>query len=421
VDVMYVFRELEKQVNPFLDRKEVIAIVGARQVGKTTFLQYLQHNLEKVGKVVKFITFEKKSDLLLFQNQLEDFKDLYKQYQVVIIDEFQYAKDGGKKLKYLYDTTQIKFIISGSSSLELTFQTGKYMVGRMFNFSLYPFSFREFLSVADKELYLLIQERIPNPSLEDFNLRLAFGSEINLRLERLMERYLIWGGYPAVVLANTDEERKKILEGILENYLLRVINSLLQLASEGELINLIKALATQIGNLIVYKELSNVCGLTYKELIKHLQILKQTYIIDLIKPYFTNKRTELVKNPKVYFLDTGLRNLALLDFRALQVRNDIGSLVENYTFSFLKQKLTYLERLNFWRTKSQAEIDFVIEKHQKVIPIEVKYSLNPSIGKSLYSFIHKFSPDKAIILTKGVIGEKKINNCWIKFIPVYYF
>lgn len=417
---MYVSRELETQINPFLERKEVIGIVGARQVGKTTYLQHLRHNLEKAGKSVKFITFEKRGDLSLFQDSLEDFKDLYKQYQVVIIDEFQYAEDGGRKLKYLYDTTGVKFIISGSSSLELTFQTGKYMVGRMVNFVLYPFSFREYLSVKDKELYLLIQERFPSPSLEDFKIKSVFGLEINSRLQRLFETYLIWGGYPAVVLAETDAQKQKILEGILENYLLRDIRSLLQLATETELIRLVKALSAQIGNLIVYTELSNISGFSYKGLLKHLHILKETYILDIIKPYFTNKRTEILKNPKVYFLDMGLRNSVLSDFRPFEVRNDVGRIVENHVFIFLKDMFSQLDSLNFWRTKAQAEVDFIVRKGEQIIPVEVKYSSNPVIGKSLYSFINKFSPPLIIVLTKGFTDERKVNNSWVRFIPVYY-
>ena len=141
-----------------------MSIIGPRQAGKTTFIKSIASELEKRNKKVKFITFEKRGDLELFQNSIEDFKDLISEYQYVIIDEFQYAKDGGQKLKYLYDTTRVKFIISGSSSLELTFQTGKYMVGRMLDFQLLPFSFREFLSFQDKELYRLLERRVNTDS-----------------------------------------------------------------------------------------------------------------------------------------------------------------------------------------------------------------------------------------------------------------
>ena len=418
---MYINREIEKQIKPFLNRKEIIAIIGPRQAGKTTFLLYLQKELEKSGKSVKFLTFEKKEDLDLFQKNIEDFKDLYQQYQVVIIDEFQYAKQGGKKIKYLFDTTKIKFIISGSSSLDLTFQTGKYLVGRIFNFTLLPFSFREYLAYTDKQIYSLLLKRMPDISFLNFRLKQSFGEVINKKLEKLFENYLVWGGYPSVILAKTNQEKQKILESISEGYLLKDIRILLQLATEDELTRLIKFLANQIGNLVEYKELSNSSGLLHKDLKRHLQILQQTYIIDLIKPFFTNKRTELVKNPKVYFFDSGLRNFVISDFRPCSERDDIGRLVENYVFNVFSRRATVLESLKFWRTKSKAEVDFIIQNRQAVIPIEVKYSSKPIIGKSLYSFIDKFSPKKAMVLTKGFIGEKKADGCKIQFIPVYYF
>lgn len=414
---MYIHRELENLIKPFLKRKEILAILGSRQVGKTTFLEYLASQLKKEGKFVKFITFEKRGDLELFDN-IEDFKDLHKKYQIIIIDEFQYAKQGGQKLKYLFDTTKTKYIISGSSSLDIKFQTGKYMVGRMFKFMLWPFSFREYLSYVDNELYGIVNLRIPNTF--SFPIKKSFGPEINSRLEKLFEEYLIFGGYPAVVLAKTQKEKEKILESILENYLLKDIKTLLQLATENELTKLARLLATQMGNLINYKELSSSSGLNYKELLRHLEILKQTYIIDLIRPYFTNKRTEITKNPKVYFIDTGFKNLVLSDFRKLGQRKDAGSLVENYVCMALKRKSNGFQDINFWRTKSKAEVDFIIQKENKVIPIEVKYSLNPTIGKSLYSFIEKFSPPRGFVFTKGHTGEARIKNCKIKFIPVYY-
>lgn len=417
---MYIHRELEDRIEPFLKRKEAVAIVGPRQSGKTTFLKYLEAEFVKSKKQVKFLTFERLADLNLFQENIDDFKDLYENYDILIIDEFQYAKEGGQKLKYLYDTTKTKFIISGSSSLELTFQTAKFMVGRLLKFSLAPFSFHEFINSHDKELYRLIKKRIPDIFSYRFKLAYAFGKELNLRIQKLFQEYVIYGGYPACVLAKRETEKQKILEGIFESYILKDIRSLLQLATEDELIRIVKILSTQIGNLIEYKELSNASRLNYKSLLKNLEVLRQTYILDFIKPFFTNRRTELTKNPKVYFLDLGLRNWICTDFRDLDKRDDCGELIENFVFLILNKRAEFFRRLNFWRTKSKAEVDFVIQSPQGPIPIEVKYTTSPSVGKSLYSFIKKFSPQRAIILTKGFIEEKRIGNCRVQFIPVYY-
>lgn len=417
---MYIYRQLEKEIKPFLKRKEALSIIGPRQAGKTTFIKRLENQLKKEKKKVKFLTFEKRADLDLFQENIEDFKDLMSQYQYVIIDEFQYAKSGGQKLKYLYDTTKIKFIVTGSSSLELTFQTGKYMVGRMLDFRLAPFSFREFLSFKNKESFDLLENRINTNSILKFNVKNGFGRQINERLFAELEKYVIYGGYPAVVLSGTNKEKQKVLENILEKYLLRDIKSLLKLATEDELLKLSRFLASQAGNIIKYEELSNVSGLSYRDVIKHLNILEKTFIINLIKPFFTNKRTELTKNPKNYFIDLGLRNYLLVDFRAIKNRNDSGAIMENYAHNLLNS-LNLTLNLKYWRTKSKAEVDFVIEDEQKIYPIEVKYVSKRIVGKSFYSFIDKFNPKAGIILTKDYLAEEKIKNTKVKFIPLSYF
>jgi uncharacterized protein len=415
---MYIERMLAQKIKPFLARKEAISITGPRQAGKTTLTKHLQQELKKTHQKIWALTFERKADLDLFEKNIEDFKTLCEAYDCVIIDEFQYAKNGGRQLKYLYDTTKVKFIITGSSSLELTFQTGKYMVGRIFNFELAPFSFKEFASM-DRELDPLLKKINPE-MLFDFQIKAGFGAEINQRLAKKLEDFMLFGGYPAVCLSKTVVEKKKVLEGLVENYLLKDIKSLLNLATDDELMRLAKFLAAQIGNLVKYDELSDTSSLPYAQVLKHLNVLEKTYILNLIKPFFTNKRLELSKNPKCFFVDLGLRNQLLDDFRPMEARNDAGAIAENYAFSMLRKNFPELP-LKYWRTKSKAEVDFVIEKDGAVIPIEVKYCSKRIVGKSLYSFIEKFSPSKALILTKDYLAEEKIGTCTVQWIPLGYF
>ena len=254
----------------------------------------------------------------------------------------------------------------------------------------------------------------------DFDIKNGFGEQINKRLVEKLEKYVIYGGYPAVALSTTEQEKKKTLAGIAENYLLKDIKGLLNLATEDKLVKLSKFLALQIGNMIKYEELSSASGLSYKETLKHLNILEKTFIMKLIKPYFTNKRTELTKNPKSYFMDLGLRNFLIDDFRALRARNDAGAVMENYAYNLL-QSLDITSGLKYWRTKSKAEVDFIIERQRNIYPIEVKYVSKKIIGKSFYSFIDKFKPKIGIILTKDYLGEEKIKNTKVKFIPLSYF
>ena len=416
---MYIHRELEKEIQPFLKRREALAIVGPRQAGKTTFLTHLVKYFESKRKRVRFFTFENRTDVELFEKDIHDFKQLIEPYDCVIIDEFQYAKEGGQNLKYLYDTTNIKFIISGSSSLELTFQTGRYMVGRLLTFNLGPFSFREYLSYVEPELFQALTKKISHTKLSSFKIEQGFGDVLHERLTHALEIYCIYGGYPAVVLARTMAEKQKLLEGIINTYLLKEIKGLLHLASERGLLTTTRLLAAQIGNLVSYQELSASSSLSYQEVKRHISILEKTFILRIVRPFFKNKRTEVVKNPKTFFLDLGLRNFLLSDFRPLQTRNDFGAIMENHAYNALSS-LHPGREIRFWRTKSKAEVDFVIEKEGRLYPLEVKYSGRPKIGKSLYSFINKFNPDSAFVLTRDIQAKQKIGETTVRFTPLSY-
>lgn len=207
-------------------------------------------------------------------------------------------------------------------------------------------------------------------------------------------------------------------------------------------------LANQAGDLINYNNLANDSR-SYFEQIKHyLFILEETFIIALLKPFFTNKATELKKNPKIYFVDTGIRNYILRNFNELDIRPDKGKIVENSIFTQLKIK--QVDFLKYWRTLAKAEVDFIIEinpvrnsrcqkfsrtsniKTQKtdisngvngkLIAIEVKYSSfkMPKVSRSFKNFLLQYSPEKALVLTKDFWGELTINKTVVKFIPVWY-
>mgnify|MGYP001607904850 FL=1 len=420
----YIHRTLEDTIKPYLDRKEAISIIGPRQAGKTTFVQKL---IESIGqtKKIKFITFENQADLNLFNSDIESFKNIITQYDLVTIDEFQYAKDGGKNLKYLYDTTNIKFIVTGSSSLDLTFHTDKYMVGRLLSFTLPPLSFREFLSYKDIDLWHLTNS-VSTTGISSFKPSNGFGEEINHRLTKLAEEYAVFGGYPAVITTDDKEQKKAILNNIVDKYMLKDVKELLRLATDAEMIRLQKSLAAQIGGMVKYEALSNACDLPFRDVKEHLAILEKTYVISLVSPFFRNKQTDISKNPKVYFFDLGFRNSILNDFQDIEGRPDKGQIMENFAFNLMQREYVFVPNghktaLKYWRSKSKAEVDFVIENGPELLPIEIKYSSNKVAGKSMYSFINRFEPPLAVILTKDFTAEDKIDNTRVIYAPITYF
>ena len=176
---------------------------------------------------------------------------------------------------------------------------------------------------------------------------------------------------------------------------------------------LINALALQIGNIINYHELSNISGFNYHDLLNYINILEKTFICIRSTPFYINKRTELVKAPKIFFLDNGFRNIILKNFQLIKNRIDKGALYENFIVSELIKKDL---KIRYWRTKSKAEVDFVIEKHDRIIPVEIKSDLKePMISKSFSSFINKYKPKKGLILSERLFEEKNK----IKFRPIF--
>lgn len=412
---MFIYRKILDKIEPFLARKEIIALLGPRQAGKTTLLQYIQGLCEADNKKVLFLTFEKTADLELFESGSDDFLAKYGRYEVIIIDEFQYAKNGGKQLKYLFDTTQIKFIISGSSSFDLKYQTLKYLVGRIVSFYVWPFSFSEYIGVVDPDLDAARREK----KLSLFEDSSRISAPLSEQFVRRFEEYAVWGGYPEAVLSSQIDIRRTLIENIFDTYITRDIRSLLQLATDRELITLIRLLSGQIGSTISYTELSRAIGISSVQVKHHISILSETFITFLLSPFFGNRRSEVIKTPKVYFFDTGVRNFALNDFRSLGERADAGTLVENAFFiNHIAQHGT--DSLHYWRTKNQAEVDFVWRVEGKIIPIEIKYSSNPKPGKSFYSFLERYKSQDAYILTKDVYADEKILETQVKYRPVWY-
>ncbi len=399
---MYIERLLENKIRKYLRRKEIIAIVGARQCGKTTLMKHIFTGLENA----KFISFDDQKILQIFEEDTDLFiKSYIEGMDFIFIDEFQYAKEGGKKLKYIYDTKDVKIIISGSSAAELSIQSMKYLVGRIFVFTLFPLSFEEFLKYKNNKLNetIIEKELLSHVVIET--------------TKKMYDEYLIFGGYPAVVLAETKEEKIEILKNIYNTFLLREIREILQISEDTKLIRLIKALALQIGKEVNYNELSMITTFKYNDLIKYLSILKKTFICLESKPYFSNKRKELVKMPKLYFLDTGFRNIAIENVQEAEKRADKGELNENFVAAEISKKDL---RLNYWRTKAGAEVDFIIEKENKIIPIEVKTLLKePKYGKSFINFVGYYKPTDGIILSRDYFYDAKIKQTKVKFRPIF--
>jgi len=395
---MYIKRFLEEDIKKYFGKREIIAVIGPRQSGKTTLLRHFYESC----KNAIFLDFEDRQTLELFSEDINSFIDLYiKKHDYVFIDEFQYAKEGGKNLKYIYDNCRTKIIISGSSATELSIQSIKFLVGRIFVFTLHPFSFEEYLNYKNSELYSISKKR-------------KLTMPIINRIMPYFNEFCIYGGYPRVILSEDKSEKELVLRNIYNTYFLKEIKEILNLPEDYKLSKLIHALSLQIGNIINYKDLSDITGFNHKDLLKYLNVIEKTFIIARSLPFHKNKRTELVKSPKAFFIDSGFRNAVIKNFQPIENRPDKGSLYENFVASeLLKAGI----ELKYWRTKSMAEVDFIVERDSNVTPIEIKSNLTrPNFSKSFLSFIEKYGPKKSFIMSEKLFTKKNNTN----FRPIFY-
>lgn len=400
---MYIKRKKEQEIRDLLETREILALIGPRQAGKTTMLQKIFNDLKEreKNKKASFISFEDRDVLSLFNSNIKNFADTYVvANDFLFVDEFQYSKKGGEKLKYLFDTFDTKIIISGSSAIDLTVETIKFLVGRVFVIELQPFDFEEFLSFKDSNYYQLYQKNKIN--FAKLNKSKSLATEQIKIFQKYFEEYVIWGGYPRVVISKSRGEKETVLKNIYNTYFLKEVKSLIDITNDYQFEKLIKLLALQVGSLVEYKNFTNEVDASFESVKKYLNFLEKTYISKLIQPFYNNKRKEIVKAPKVFFFDTGLRNAVVNDFRMLDDRTDSGELLENAVWMQVWRK--EIESY-YWRDKNKNEIDFILNlPENKKVAIEVKKNLQKC--KKAPMVFEKNYPNIAVLCAYFKVSEK---------------
>jgi len=415
----YINREIFDKIAAHLDKPEITLLTGSRQVGKTVLLEQLKSFLISEKKILSENVLWYNLDLIqdweTFQSQsafIEFLRGRSKQKKIyVFIDEAQKVPEAARFFKGVYDSKlNAKLVLTGSSSLEIKAKLKETLAGRKRIFHIPSFSFYEFLSAKDK----FLAEYLKN---ED-----SIGEIDQKKLNLYYEEYLIFGGYPRVVLSESQEEKIAILREIFSSYVEKDVVGFLEVKNKTAFNRMIKLLAAQIGQLVNIGELALHLGIDRHTVERYILALEETFVIKKITPYFVNPRQEIIKAAKVYFLDSGMGNLSLENFQSFPGRSDKGSLLENGVCSDLLNLCENRSaRLHFWRTKQKTEVDFVIEKGRELLPIEVKSLLGKAIVlPPLKLFIEKFSPQKAVVVNLS-FGDKRVKyaNTEVDFIYPY--
>lgn len=398
-----------------LNNPEITILVGSRQAGKTTLMEMLKNDLITRGEETLSLNLDREEDVLFFKNQLAlvdkmklNFGDK-KGY--VFIDEIQRLENAGLFLKGIYDRKlPYKLIVTGSESLELKEKIHESLAGRKRMFEISTLSLEEFVNYKTDYKY--------ENKLSDF-----FRVEALLS-NSLLKEYLLWGGYPRVVLAQKESDKIATIGDIYDSYLEKDVKQLLGIVKGEEFTKLLMILADQIGKVANVSEISSTLGIDRETTKKYLWLLKKTFIIDEVRPFYKNLRKELTKRSVFYFNDLGMRNYILnrLDLRNLEI--DGGFLFQNLVYFRLKN-IVSLEpsKINYWRTLDGAEVNFVINSGSSIWPIEVKYSglKEIKITRSMNSFIDAYHPRRFTIVNLKLKSQEKVGDVEYEVLPIGEF
>jgi hypothetical protein len=374
--------------------EKVYLVVGPRQVGKSTLIWKYLSTTQKPFLYLNCEEMAVREWLTSPAIFLQDFHDFIDPLVPLFFEEIQRIPEAGLFLKGLVDRKPgMSIFATGSSSFDLEAETRESLAGRASRHRLLP------LSLA--EISKRINEK--RPILQ------------NQYLEKEIERMLCYGGYPTVVLSDKPELE---LSGLVEAFIIRDASDRFQVRLPGAFRKILELASSQIGNLCNYSEWASLAGISNDTVSEYVQILQDSHIIRLVRPFVGGKRAELTSMPKVFFIDHGIRNLIFGGFQPVAKRPDQGALWENFAFEEIYKNIhPMLDSIRFWRSKSGAEVDFVVEHQGRLAACEVKAGdVRGKISRSVRSFIEAYAPEVLFIVSSKSYDPLKIENTEIRFI-----
>jgi len=361
------------QIEEKLFQKKIIILYGARQVGKTTLTKSI---IEKYKDKSLYLNADESDVHYNLENKTSsELKNFIGSKKLVIINEAQRIINISLTLKLLIDNyPDIQIIATGSSSFDISNKIIEPLTGRKFEFHLYPISMKEMV--------------------QNFNL---------IDEKRLLEDRIIYGIYPEILLLDQDKKETH-LKLLAQSYLFKDIFQFDEMKNTHIFEKLLQALALQIGSEVSFTEIARSLEIDQKTVQRYIDILEKAFIIFRLPPLFSNKRKELRKLRKIYFYDTGIRNLNPLSLRQDQ---DKGGLWENF---LICERMKYLQSIQkdplkyFWRSQSGKEINYVEEINGKFEAYEFKYSHKKNVTISKI-FSENYSPTLFKVINKDNWSE----------------
>lgn len=419
----YIKRHIIDIVLSRIKQDNVIVLTGARQTGKTTLCENLIP--QYLNKAFTYISFDDPDERLKFQKSpvaiLESMKT-----PLVILDEVQKIPSLFDPLKFVVDKQKRKgtaqkniFILTGSSQLMLLKNIKETLAGRIALLNLYPFSLAEISETNGVSLLtkLLADENLTKADIEQFN---SLPSEQIRNLIQKRNEHQSWGGYPPVWQKKEKADKINWLKDYRKTYIERDISDVGQVSSIDAFVQTQKLLCARTAQILSISEVARDISLAVNTIKKYINLLSMSFQCYLLPPYYENIGKRFIKSPKIYFPDAGLNRIILGE-----VGISSGASYESWVFSELikcKQLQRFEPEMFFYRTNAGMEIDFLLKRENRILPVEVKASdkVAHADARSLESFMteHKKTVPLGLIIYRGRELNEIRKNIWA--VPDWY-
>ncbi len=389
-DEFLIERELSNKIKEFKDDDFIIIISGVRRCGKSTLLHQLR------TEESYYVNFD---DERLIDFEVSDFQVLYEllielfgEKKIFFFDEIQNVKGWERFVRRLHDSG-MKIYVTGSNASMLSKELGTHLTGRHISFTLYPFSFKEFLK------------------FKKFDVKEKLTSKDRSNIKRLFNEYLNEGGFPEYLRTG----KKEYLKSVFENIIYRDIIVRYNLKSEKPLMETVLFAASNIGKEISFNEVRKITGLSSATTIKeYFHYLSNSYIAFLIPRFDFSLKKQAYFNKKIYFIDS-----AMARFVGFRHSEDSGRLLENTVFLALKREN---DEIFFYKEKN--ECDFIIREKGRINrAIQVTQYLKKNNREreinGLIEALKKFKLKQGLILTYDQEEEITIREKKIMIKPVW--
>jgi hypothetical protein len=365
-------RYLHDDILSSLKHFPAVLLTGARQVGKSTLAQQL------IGSSwnAKYLTLD---DRVILDAALRDPDGFIADASTpVVIDEVQRAPDLLRAIKRTIDRkrTPGQYLLTGSANLMTLPKVSETLAGRIALHNLYPFCWPELM---EKPKPVILTHLFKTTSAKEF-IKYFSSSSGNDHKKEIIQRILS-GGYPPVVLMNSARAQQQWFSAYLQTYLERDLLNIKAIENIPDFNRLLSIAAFRTGGLLNLSDLSRETGLPFSTLRRYMNLLEVTYQLFLLRPYFAHGVKRLVKTPKLYLTDTGMSShlRGVEEWSLLEHQKQAGSLVETWVATELLKLMSVEDprlHLYFWRTRTGQEVDFLLERGEKLVAIEVKWSQN---------------------------------------------